>query len=404
PDRGIPAGARSSRPLARRGVGARGALPPPREPAAAVGRPDRREGYLPGRRLPHRGRFATAAGTVRRAGGDGRARSPRGRRPHPRQDCHDRVRRRGAGADPQPARARPHAGRVEQRLGGGGRGRFLHARTRLADDRLGDSPRRLLRGGRHEAELRADSPRRRHPLRPLGRSRRLFHAGRRRGTARRLAPLPRLEARAGAGRRGPAPDPRRTRRPLPRPGRAGGSRRFRGPARAAARGRLPGAAGAPLRRHRGDQPAAPAAHHGGTGTNPRPLVRDLRGALPAAHRRANSRRTDGQGRGIGRGAGGTRGAPCRSGGDDGRGRDRSVGQPRRARPRAPRSRLDRFLDHEPALDLRRAAGHLPPGRPKRGGPAARLAARRAAGRRRGAARLGRTTGRDRGWRRRRADL
>ena len=89
-------------------------------------------------RLSHPGRFGPAARDLPRAGGRDRPAPARRGRADPRQDGDDRVCLFRPGCHGQPAPARSHAGRIQQRLGGGG-GRRLHAPgAGLADDRLRD--------------------------------------------------------------------------------------------------------------------------------------------------------------------------------------------------------------------------------------------------------------------------
>ena len=69
----------------------------------------------------------------------------RGRRGDRRQDRDHRIRRHRAARHPQPARSAPHARRIEQRLGRGGRVRHDQHRARHAGDRLDHPPGELLR-------------------------------------------------------------------------------------------------------------------------------------------------------------------------------------------------------------------------------------------------------------------
>ena len=80
-----------------------------------------------------------------------------GRRHPARQDGDDRVRQPPSRTDDEPARPRLLAGRLVERLGGGGRRLHGAARDRHADRRLGDPAGRLLRRRRVQAELWAVS-------------------------------------------------------------------------------------------------------------------------------------------------------------------------------------------------------------------------------------------------------
>ena len=115
--------------------------------------------------------------------------------------------------DAEPRGARPHAGRLLGRLGGGGRRRPDAARGRHPDRRLGDPPGGLLRCCRLQADLRRD-PAQRHPrAEPEPRHRRrLRRLGARRGADRRGALRPRSARpgdRAGAGAAAPRDGARR---------------------------------------------------------------------------------------------------------------------------------------------------------------------------------------------------
>ena len=84
----------------------------------------------------------------------------RGRRRDPRQDGDDRVRRHRAARDPQSVGMPPHAGRLQQRFGCGGRGRDDQRRHRHAGARLDRAARQLLRLLRFQADGRCDQSRR----------------------------------------------------------------------------------------------------------------------------------------------------------------------------------------------------------------------------------------------------
>ena len=156
-------------------------------PRAAAWRADRCQGHLRYRRLSRPSSARPCGPAARRAAM---------RRPWPR------LRAAGAvimgktvtteyayfnpGQDPEPARPRAHAGRFLQRFGRCRRGRHGAGRHRLADQRFGDTPRRVLRCGRLQAHPRAHSAYRRAAAvartRPC---RRLRPFGRGRGPARR---------------------------------------------------------------------------------------------------------------------------------------------------------------------------------------------------------------------------
>ena len=79
----------------------------------------------------------------------------------------------------QPGGSRPRARRVVQRFGVGGRGRAGRLRARHRLRRLGEAPGELLRDFRDPPDGRPGSARRRDPLRPAFRCRRLVRARRR---------------------------------------------------------------------------------------------------------------------------------------------------------------------------------------------------------------------------------
>ena len=81
------------------------------------------------------------------------------RRRHPRQDRHHRVRRLRSARHPQSLEPRPHAGRLEQRLGRRRRLRHDQRRARHAGDRLDHPARELLRRVRLQADGRRAQPR-----------------------------------------------------------------------------------------------------------------------------------------------------------------------------------------------------------------------------------------------------
>ena len=131
----------------------------PARPAAARA-PGRHEGHLRHADMPTE--YGSAAYKGHRPASDAAAvahDAPRRRR-HARQDRDDRVRPPAARQDAQPAQSRAHAGRLVLRLGGRGRGRHGADRDRLADRRLGDPPRRLLRRRGLQAVLQAAADRR----------------------------------------------------------------------------------------------------------------------------------------------------------------------------------------------------------------------------------------------------
>ena len=90
----------------------------------------------------------------------GRAAARRRRRDHG-QDRDHRIRLLPSRQDPQSARSGAHAGRLVERLGGGGRRLHGAGRDRLADQRLGDPPGGVLRRGRLQADARPDPAHRR---------------------------------------------------------------------------------------------------------------------------------------------------------------------------------------------------------------------------------------------------
>ena len=132
---------------------------PPRGQGA--GRPargaGRHQGHLRHRRHADRIRLAAVGRphAASRCGGGGSA--SRGRRRDHGQDRHHGIRLFSSRQDQEPARPRAHAGRLVERLGGGGRRRHGAGRDRLADQRLGDPSGRVLRRGRLQAHARARS-------------------------------------------------------------------------------------------------------------------------------------------------------------------------------------------------------------------------------------------------------
>ena len=84
----------------------------------------------------------------------------RGRRRHPRQDRDDRVRGARAARHAQSVGRRAHAGRLEQRLGRGGRDRHGERGARHAGDRLDHPAGELLRLRRLQADRRRAQSRR----------------------------------------------------------------------------------------------------------------------------------------------------------------------------------------------------------------------------------------------------
>ena len=197
-----------------------------------------------------------------------------GRRGHPRQDQHGRVRdglvdrALGLRPDGQPVGAGPRAGRQQRRLGGRGRRVPRPALDRDRHRRLDPPAGGPVRDRRDEADLRPGQPLRDRRVRQLARPDRAVRAGRpgRGGAAarRRRPRRPRLDlvARAGAGD----------------PDRAAGRRR-RG--RRLAPGQAPGPAARVLRgRHGAGRRGARARG----GRRARGRRRDRRGGQPAAHR------------------------------------------------------------------------------------------------------------------------
>ncbi len=85
----------------------------------------------------------------------------RGRRGHPRQDRHLRIRRHDAERHHQSAQPRAHARRLVERIGRGGRRLHGAGGIRHADRRLGAAARLLLRRVRLQADLRRVQPPRR---------------------------------------------------------------------------------------------------------------------------------------------------------------------------------------------------------------------------------------------------
>ncbi len=152
----------------------------------------------------------------------------RGRRGDHGQDGDDGVRDAGARQDAQSAQPGAHAGRLVERLGGGGGGRHGAARARQPDRRVDDPAGVVLRRLRPQADARADPASGMFQL-----SRTLDHVG--------------LFAR---GDRGPRPAPGAARRP-----RRARSRHAAARARALSRGGGRGAAAAADVRLREDGPA-----------------------------------------------------------------------------------------------------------------------------------------------------
>ena len=139
----------------------------------------RREGHLRHARHAHRHGLADLSQQppddrrlVRRAGA-------RGRRGHPRQDHHLRVRGPHAERHAQPARSRAHTGRLLQRLGRRRRRPHGSRRVRHADRRLRASARLLLRRCRLQADLQHHQPRRHEIRRRKSRHHRPLRAHRR---------------------------------------------------------------------------------------------------------------------------------------------------------------------------------------------------------------------------------
>ena len=132
-----------------------------RQPALADRRhAARHQGHHRDRRHADRERLAAVRGLSQRARRRERRRAARGRRRDPRQDRHHRVRRDRAARHPQSVGPRPHARRVEQRLGGGGRRRRHPGRARHPGDRLDTASGELLRLLRLQADDRRNQPRR----------------------------------------------------------------------------------------------------------------------------------------------------------------------------------------------------------------------------------------------------
>ena len=171
----------------------------------AARRADRHQGHLRHRR--HADRIRLAAVGRPHAAPRRRRRRPaaRGRRRDHGQDRDHGIRLFPSRQDPEPARPRAHAGRLVERLGGGGRGRHGAGRDRLADQRLGDPAGGVLRRGRLQADARADLAHRRADAvahaRPCRRVRAL---GRGRGAARRDARRLRRGGSRHAAARAPA--------------------------------------------------------------------------------------------------------------------------------------------------------------------------------------------------------
>ena len=154
----------------------------------AAWRAGRHQGHLRHRRHADGVRIEAVgrAHAAPRCGGCGAAAG--GRRRDPRQDGDDRVRLLQSGQDPKSAQPGSHAGRIVLGLGRGRCGADGAGRHRLADQRLGDPPRRLLRRGRLQADTWPDSAERRAAAVAGARScRRVCALGRRCGAARRDA-------------------------------------------------------------------------------------------------------------------------------------------------------------------------------------------------------------------------
>ncbi len=148
-----------------------------RHPGRAQG-PRRHQGSPLDGREPHpRGLRRPLRCPHRRAAG-------RGRRRHPRQDEHGRVRHGlldralGLGPDRQPVGPRARARRLERWFGGGGGRPSRAARHRHRHRRLHPPAGRAVRRRRHEADLRPRQPLRHHRLRLLPRPDRAVRARR----------------------------------------------------------------------------------------------------------------------------------------------------------------------------------------------------------------------------------
>ena len=198
----------------RRPPGGRPDRPGPRarHAATAAGHPDRAQGSrVRGGRPVHRGLAHPRGlpGAVRRAHHRAAA---RGRRGHPGQDQHGRVRDGlvdrafGLRPDRQPVGARPRPGRQQRRLGSRRRRVPRAGRDRHRHRRLDPPARGAVRDRRHEADLRPGQPLRDRRLRELARPDRAVRPRRPR-------------------RRGAAPRRGRARRPRFRPRRPSRSRR-----------------------------------------------------------------------------------------------------------------------------------------------------------------------------------
>ena len=118
----------------------------------------RHQGHHRHGRHAHRERLRAprrADAVARRERGGDAAR--RGRRHHG-QDRDDGVRHEPSRQDAQPAQPGPHAGRLLQRFGGGGRRGHGAARPRQPDDGIDHPPGVVLRRLRLQADPRPDSP------------------------------------------------------------------------------------------------------------------------------------------------------------------------------------------------------------------------------------------------------
>ena len=253
--------ARPSTAAAGRGAQDGPSLPTRRAPSA-LRRTCGDQGHLQRGRAADAGRVGASGGGVRGAGGDERPSSAGGGRPGAGQDDHDGVRLLRGGRDRQSAQHRPHPRRKQQRIRcvGGGRGRAAGAG--LANGRVGDPARGVLRRRGLQADVRAH-PQRRHPLLlPVRGSRGRLHAVGRGHDRSRHSALRRLEPRS-SHRRADAVRPRRALSGASRRKRQGGVRR---PGPGVGGRRLPGRSGG------GD-----GRHPGGLATPQRPDRRRIRG-------------------------------------------------------------------------------------------------------------------------------
>ena len=199
-DRGV--GVPRSRPRDAAGRGCRRSSQAGQGHRPAARRAGRHQGHLRHRRHADRIRLATVGRTHAAPRCGGRGAAARGRRRDHGQDGDHRVRLLQPGQDPKSAQSGAHAGRLVHGLGRGRRGADGAGRHRLADQRLGDPPGRLLRRGRLQADARPDPAQRRAAAVARARScRRVCAHGRGCGTARRDAcGLRRGGSRYAAGR------------------------------------------------------------------------------------------------------------------------------------------------------------------------------------------------------------